>query len=112
MHCSSQDVNAHHQREMQPHNCRTVSAFIVLCIKHSEMNGICGSEIYDRRVNTELLNFKWTLQCVMRFFGHFYADNGPDLQQYSILTPTGILELIRGKNNFIKNHISDLGLYV
>lgn len=47
----------------------------------------------------------------MCFFGHLYADNSPALQQYSILTPTGILELIRGKNNFIKNHISDLGLY-
>lgn len=44
--------------------------------------------------------------CVMCFIGHLYADNGPDLQQYTILTPIGILELIRGKNNFIRNHIS------
>lgn len=42
--------------------------------------------------------------CVMCFFGNLYADNGPDLQQF--LTPIGILELIRGKNNFIRNHIS------
>lgn len=68
---------------------------MVLCIKHSEMNGICGSEKYRERVGTEMVNFKWIVQMwriwlaklpVMCFFGYPHANNSPHPQNYSILT--------------------------